>query len=199
MTASVLLVDDHHLIRHALARAIADSGFRVVGEAGDGESGVRLAERLRPDLALLDLTMPVLDGIATTSLLRRRCPSTKVVILTMHNEAELVRQALDAGAVAFLGKDSSMAEVEAALRKALGGPEASRKPSDRSDQSLSPREIEVIQLVAHGNSYPEVARRLDISAKTVKNHLHSIFGKLDVVDRTQAVLSAARLGIVKLR
>ncbi|MGH9022122.1 MAG: response regulator transcription factor, partial [Acidimicrobiia bacterium] len=191
MTASVLLVDDHHLLRHALALAIADSGFRVVGEAGDGESGVRMAERLRPDLALFDLTMPVLDGIAATSLLRRRCPSTKVVILTMHNEAELVRQALDAGAVAFLGKDSSMAEVEAALRKALGEPEGSRKAPD-NDQTLSPREIEVIQLVAHGNSYPEVARRLDISAKTVKNHLHSIFRKLDVVDRTQAVLSAAR-------
>lgn len=202
MSPTVLLVDDHHLVRHALARAVSDAGFRVVGEAGDGELGMRMAERLSPDLALVDVTMPVLDGIAMAELLRRRCPATRVVMLSMHGESELVSRALAAGAVAFLGKDASMADVEGALHQAWRTRPGALARGDLgldAGPTISAREAEVLQLVADGHSATEVARRMCISAKTVKNHLHAIYSKLDVGDRTQAVLAGARLGYITLR
>lgn len=212
--STLLLVDDHQLLRQGLRRAVEDAGFDVVGEAGDGEEAVRLAEKLRPDLVLMDVSMPVLDGIEATKLLRSRVPDARVVILTMHGEEEVVDRAMHAGAVGFLVKDCSMQEVTETLRMAVGeevavspglarsmlvelpGPETT--PSG-AEPLLSRREEEVLQLFADGCATTEVASRLFISAKTVKNHLASIYEKLDARDRTQAVLTGVRMGIIRLR
>jgi two-component system response regulator DegU len=211
----LLLVDDHKLLRQGLRRAVEEAGFDVVGEAGDGEEAVRLAVELRPDLVLMDVTMPVLDGIEATRRLRHSAPEARVVILTMHGEEETVDQALRAGAVAYLLKDCSTDQVAETLRAvAEGGTDLSadlarsllaelRGPQDTSPTatvptSLSQREIEVLQMFADGCSTVEVGERLYISAKTVKNHLASIYEKLDARDRTQAVLTAVRMGIIRL-
>jgi DNA-binding NarL/FixJ family response regulator len=207
---TLLLVDDHQLLRQGLRRAVEEAGFDVVGEAGDGAEAVRLAERLHPDLVLMDVSMPVVDGIEATRQLRTRTPAARVVILTMHGEEETVEQALRAGAVGYLVKDCTMQQVADTLRSAADGdsalsPELAgsmlselRAPAPAAPL-LSPREEEVLQLFADGWSTTEVARRLYISAKTVKNHLASIYEKLDARDRTQAVITAVRMGIIHLR
>lgn len=211
--STLLLVDDHQLLRQGLRRAVEEAGFEVVGEAGDGQEAVRLAVELRPDLVLMDVSMPVLDGIEATKLLRSRLPETRVVMLTMHGEEEVVGRALRAGAVGYLLKDCSMQQVAETLRSAAAGdvdlsPDLARsmltelpgpEHQDRDRASiLSKREEEVLQLFADGCSTVEVAGRLYISAKTVKNHLASIYEKLDARDRTQAVLTGVRMGIIRL-
>ena len=211
----LLLVDDHKLLRQGLRRAVEEAGFDVVGEAGDGEEAVRLAVDLRPDLVLMDVTMPVLDGIEATRRLRHSAPEARVVILTMHGEEETADQALRAGAVAYLLKDCSTDQVAETLRAVAAGDtdlsaDLARSmlaempgPQDPSPAamvatSLSQREVEVLQMFADGCSTVEVGERLYISAKTVKNHLASIYEKLDARDRTQAVLTAVRMGIIRL-
>ena len=208
----LLLVDDHHLLRQGLRRAVEEAGFEVVGEAGDGQEAVRLAAEVRPDLVLMDVTMPVVDGIEATRQIRVCSPQSRVVILTMHGEEDVVREALRAGAVGYLVKDCTMQQVADTLRAAAAGDTdlspslASAMLSEFSGTEapapeaavLSPREAEVLQLFADGCGTTEVASRLFISAKTVKNHLASIYEKLDARDRTQAVLTAVRMGIVRL-
>jgi two-component system, NarL family, response regulator DegU len=206
----LLLVDDHKLLRQGLRRAAEDAGFDVVGEAGDGEEAVRLAVALRPDLVLMDVTMPVMDGIEATRRLRHSAPEARVVILTMHGEEETVTEALRAGAVAYLLKDCSTDQVADTLHAvAAGETELSADlarsllaelpgPEPALATSLSAREVEVLQMFADGCSTVEVGQRLYISAKTVKNHLASIYEKLDARDRTQAVLTAVRMGIIRL-
>jgi DNA-binding NarL/FixJ family response regulator len=215
LTNRLLLVDDHQLLRQGLRRAVEEAGFEVVGEAGDGQEAVRLALALRPDLVLMDVSMPGLDGIEATRRLRTAVPETRVVVLTMHGEEEVAARALRAGAVGYLVKDCTMQQVAATLRSAaagdtdlsadlarsmldeLPGPDHGQPPGSAA-AVLSPREEEVLQLFADGHSTPEVAQRLYISAKTVKNHLASIYEKLDARDRTQAVLTAVRMGIIRL-
>jgi two-component system, NarL family, response regulator DegU len=210
----LLLVDDHQLLRQGLRRAVEEAGFEVVGEAGDGQEAVRLALELRPDLVLMDVSMPVLDGIEATRRMRTAVPETRVVVLTMHGEEEIVDRALRAGAVGYLVKDCSLQQVATTLRSAVAGdtdlsPDLARSMLEQlpgPDHSqpeataavLSPREEQVLQLFADGQSTAEVAARLYISAKTVKNHLASIYEKLDARDRTQAVLTAVRMGIIRL-
>jgi two-component system response regulator DegU len=205
----LLLVDDHKLLRQGLRRAVEEAGFDVVGEAGDGEEAVRLAIELQPDLVLMDVTMPVLDGIEATRRLRNSCPEARVVILTMHGEEETVARALRAGALAYLLKDCSTDQVSETLHAVASGDtdlsaELARTmlaelPSEPAvATSLSSREAEVLQMFADGCSTVEVGQRLYISAKTVKNHLASIYEKLDARDRTQAVLTAVRMGIIRL-
>lgn len=205
--STLLLVDDHQLLRQGLRRAVEEAGFDVVGEAGDGAEALRMAEALRPDLVLMDVTMPVLDGIEATRQMRISSPGSRVVILTMHGEEEVVEAALRAGAVGFLGKDCSMEQVAETLRAAAGDTDLSPRmaasmlevlPGPEAAPLLSRREEEVLQLFADGHSTAEVAGRLYISAKTVKNHLASIYEKLDAHDRTQAVLTAVRMGIIHL-
>jgi two-component system response regulator DegU len=211
----LLLVDDHKLLRQGLRRAVEEAGFDVVGEAGDGEEAVRLAIELQPDLVLMDVTMPVLDGIEATRRLRQSCPEARVVILTMHGEEETVARALRAGALAYLLKDCSTDQVAQTLHAVasddtdlsadlarsmlaeLPGP-LDPSPAAAVATSLSSREAEVLQMFADGCSTVEVGQRLYISAKTVKNHLASIYEKLDARDRTQAVLTAVRMGIIRL-
>jgi len=211
----LLLVDDHTLLRQGLRRAVEEAGFDVVGEAADGQEAIRLAVALRPDLVLMDVTMPVLDGIEATRRLRHSVPEARVVILTMHGEEETVGQALRAGAVAYLLKDCSTDQVAETLRAVADGDTDLSADLARSllaelpgpldpgpmaavATSLSSREVEVLQLFADGCSTVEVGQRLYISAKTVKNHLASIYEKLDARDRTQAVLTAVRMGIIRL-
>ena len=206
----LLLVDDHKLLRQGLRRAVEEAGFDVVGEAGDGEEAVRLAIELQPDLVLMDVTMPVLDGIEATRRLRQSAPEARVVILTMHGEEETVDRALRAGAVAYLLKDCSTDQVADTLRAVAAGDtdlsaDLARSllaelpgPGPTPATTLSQREAEVLQLFADGCSTVEVGQKLYISAKTVKNHLASIYEKLDARDRTQAVLTAVRMGIIRL-
>ena len=186
-------------------------GFTIVGEAGDGEEAVRLAETHRPDVVLMDISMPVLDGVEATRRLRERVPATQVVVLTMHADADVVRRAIAAGAVGYLTKDCTVEEVIEAIRLAADGEtalssglagaflqEAAQLNREAPEPILSPRELEVLRLIAGGQSPAEVAAGLFISGRTVKNHLASIYDKLDARDRTQAVLKAVRMGIIRL-
>ena len=206
----LLLADDHTMVRQSMRRSMEDAGFDVVGEAADGAAAVRLAAELRPDVVLMDVSMPVLDGVEATRQVRNEVGGPQVVMLTMHADADVVRRALHAGAVGYLTKDSTIDDVVEAVHLAAsgdGGPSPAPtvgQPQDPVGAALDPRppvsarEVEVLQLIAEGASPPEVAERLFISVKTVKNHLSSIYEKLDARDRTQAVLKGVRLGIIRL-
>ncbi|MDQ1532819.1 MAG: two-component system, NarL family, response regulator DegU [Actinomycetota bacterium] len=209
---TVLIADDHQLLRQALRRAMEDAGLVVLGEASDGAEAVQLVDQLRPELVIMDVTMPVLGGIEATRRLHAAHPDLPIVVLTMHDEEALREEALRAGASAFLTKDSSMQEVvataiataagealSAELASSILSELASAEPVVATEPSpLTRREEEILQLIADGYSTSEVAARLFISGKTVKNHLASVYDKLDARDRTQAVLSAVRIGIIHL-
>ncbi len=211
MSTQILLADDHQLLRQAIRRALEDAGMTVVAEAGDGGEAVRLAEELRPDVVVMDVSMPVLDGVEATRRIHDDLPDLPIVIITMHGDEALRRDAVNAGASGFLTKDVSMQEVVATITQAAGGEVALstelaatilaelEQGPDRTASPLTPREEEVLQLIADGCSTSEVASGLFISGKTVKNHLASIYEKLEARDRTQAVLSAVRSGIIRLR
>jgi DNA-binding NarL/FixJ family response regulator len=209
----LLLADDHRMLRDSLRRSLEESGFDVVGEAADGAEAVRLAQQLRPDVVLMDVSMPSLDGVEATRQISRVVPSSQIVMLTMHADGDVMAKAIQAGAIGYLVKDCSMDEVVAAVHVAASGESvlspglatsmlADVKRTQRSAIAdtpiISAREEEVLQLVADGLSLPEVAAALFISVKTVKNHLASIYAKLDARDRTQAVLRAVRMGIIRL-
>jgi DNA-binding NarL/FixJ family response regulator len=207
----VLLADDHQLLRQAIRRALEDAGMTVIAEAGDGAEAVRMVAELRPDVVVMDVSMPVLDGVEATRRVHEEFPDLPIVILTMHGDDALRRDAVAAGATGFLTKDVSMQEVVAVVTQAVGGDVALstelaatilaelKDGNDKPPSPLTPREQEVLQLIADGCSTSEVAANLFISGKTVKNHLASIYEKLEARDRTQAVLSAVRIGIIRLR
>ena len=207
----VLLADDHQLLRQAIRRALEDAGMTVIAEAGDGGEAVRLAGELRPDVVVMDVSMPVLDGVEATRRIHADLPDLPIVIITMHGDEALRRDAVSAGAAGFLTKDVSMQEVVATITQAAGSDIALSTELaatilaeledgiDRPPSPLTPREEEVLQHIADGCSTSEVADQLFISGKTVKNHLASIYEKLEARDRTQAVLSAVRSGIIRLR
>ncbi len=208
-----MLADDHRMLREGLRRSMIDQGFDVVGEARDGDEAIRLAEELRPDVILMDVTMPEVDGVEATRQIRASCPEIKIVMLTMHADQEVLTSAIRAGASGYLVKDCSTEEISSAVRMAVSGETALSpqlaasmldevrrldQPHRDEDRIVTRREEEVLQLIADGCSTPEVAEKLYISQKTVKNHLASIYQKLDARDRTQAVLQAVRMGIVSL-
>lgn len=212
MSIRVLLADDHRILREGLRRALADQGVDVVGEAADGDEAVELAGELHPDVVLMDVTMPVLDGVEATRRIRQRLPDVRVVMLTMHADDATMARAIRVGADGYLVKDCSIEEIADTLRLVTAGEipvsrqvavsmlaEVRALPAAGvGDEVVSRREEEVLQLIADGCSSVEVAQRLFISQKTVKNHLASIYHKLDARDRTQAVLRAVRMGIVRL-
>jgi two-component system response regulator DegU len=214
MSIRLVLADDHRMLREGLRRSMADEGFDVVGEAADGEEAVRLCSDVHPDVVLMDVTMPDVDGVQATARIRSENPDVRVVMLTMHADDAVIASAIRAGASGYLVKDCSTDEIAEAVRLAADddaalspGLAASMlnevrrlEPTNGSDgdRAVTKREEEVLQLIADGCSTSEVAQQLYISQKTVKNHLASIYQKLDARDRTQAVLRAVRMGIVRL-
>ena len=206
----VVIADDHPVVRQGL-RTFLESrdGIEVVGEAGDGEGAADAVERLRPDVVLMDLVMPGLGGVAAIRRIRDRVPDTRVVVLTSFASDDQVLPAVQAGAAGYLLKDVEPTGLEAAIRlvyegEALLDPQIAgrvmqevARPSPSADvSSLTPREREVLQLLARGLSNRELADRLVLSEKTVKTHVSSILMKLGVHDRTQAALLAVREGLV---
>jgi DNA-binding NarL/FixJ family response regulator len=205
----ILLADDHKILREGIRRGLEGAGESVVGEASNGEEAVALAEELHPDVILMDLSMPVLDGIEATRRIIEANPDQRVVVLTMHDDAQRTRAAISAGAVGYLTKGTSLGQVVDTIRAVHAGEtvlspqlavsmlEAARVAAER-DELLSDRQVEILQKIANGLGTKQVARELGITQKTVHNHLNAIYRKLDTQSLTQAVLSAVRLGIINL-
>jgi DNA-binding NarL/FixJ family response regulator len=210
MTVRVLLVDDHAVVRQGLCMFLAlDGGIEVVGEASDGREAVERARALRPDVVVMDMLMPVMDGIAATREIRSTLPETQVLALTSVLEDDSVIGAVQAGAVGYLLKDTQADALCAAIRAAADGkvqlaPEAAarlvrevRIPTQATETpALTAREQDVLALVARGRSNREIARELVIAEKTVKTHVSAILAKLDLRSRTQAALYAVQQGLV---
>lgn len=205
----VMLVDDHRVLREGLAHSLRASSLDVVGEAGDGPEAMRMVAELLPDVVLMDISLPSADGVELTSTIVSEHPSVHVVILTMFADGATLSAAIRAGAVGYMVKDCSTSEIVDVVRAVASGDTDMSLDLARSllrasmekvnGAVLSPREIEVLQLIADGVPTERVAQRLYISAKTVKNHLANIYEKMDTRDRTQAVLQGLKLGIVRLR
>ena len=205
----VLLVDDHAVVREGL-RAFLElqDGIEVVGEAGDGREGVAAAERLRPDVVLMDLVMPRLNGVGAMRELRERLPAVRVIVLTSFADDENLLPAVQAGAAGYLLKNAEPQELARAIRAAHAGEAlldphvAARllaslaRPAGGPTDELTPREDQVLELIARGFSNKRIARELDIAEKTVKTHVGHVLAKLGVTDRTQAALHAVRAGMV---
>jgi DNA-binding NarL/FixJ family response regulator len=197
----VAIVDDHALVRTGLQQLLsAEQDIEVVGVAGDGAEGHELVVRLAPDVVLMDLSMPQVDGIEATRRIADDAPGVHVVVLTSFADRRRVLDALEAGAVGYLLKDADPAEVAAAVRAAAAGespldPKAARvlvdaRRAPRATVGLTTREQEVLGLVAEGLANKHIARRLGITERTVKAHLTKVFSAIGVADRTQAALWA---------
>jgi DNA-binding NarL/FixJ family response regulator len=204
----VLIADDHPVVRSGLRGMLAsDPGFEVVGEAADGPEAVALALRERPDVVLMDLRMPDLDGASATAEIRASRPETQILVLTTYDtDADIVR-AIEAGAIGYLLKDVPHEEISRAVRAAARGepalaPAVAERLMDRTrgaaGDALTGREIEVLQLAARGLNNSEIAKEMFVSATTVKAHLAHIYRKLGVSDRTAAVTTALERQIIRL-
>ncbi len=210
MTIRVLIADDHGMLRQGIHAYLAlNPEIEVVGEAADGSQAVRLAGELRPDVVLMDLLMPGVDGIAATRIIRRDLPDTQVVAVTSVLENGSVAEAIRAGAAGYVLKDADPEELCRAVTAAAAGqvrlsPAALTKLANAirevraptGPEALTDREIDILRLIAHGHSNKEISRCLDISEKTVKNHVANILDKLNVSSRTQAALFAVHMGLV---
>jgi DNA-binding NarL/FixJ family response regulator len=207
MTIRILLVDDHSVVRQGLRMFLnLDPELEVVGEAVNGAEGVRLAHELKPDIVLMDMLMPVMDGVEATAVIRRELPDTEVIALTSVLDDSSVFGAIRAGAIGYLLKDTEADELNRAIRAAAAGqvqlsPAAAarlvrevRVPDN--PEPLTGRENDVLRLIAGGMSNKEIAQALGIGEKTVKTHVSNILGKLGVLSRTQAALYAVREGLV---
>ncbi len=208
----VLLADDHTLVRAGLRKLLeASTDYVVVGEAGDGLALLELAQQLQPGLVLMDIAMPGLNGIEATARLVKSFPNIKVLILSMHQSEEYVRQALRHGAAAYLLKDAAPLELDLALSAVMRGetylsPAVSKgvvhdyvqrlRDEEQPAAALSPRQREVLQLVAEGHSTKEIARRLDLSVKTVDTHRSQLMKQLDIHEVAGLVRYAMRVGLV---
>lgn len=208
----VLIVDDHEIVREGLRTLFSEEPeVEVAGEAGGGEEAVALAERLRPDVILIDLVMPGVDGIEAIRRIRERSPEARILALTSFADEPHVRRAIQAGALGFLLKDVRKADLLAAIRSVAAGtpalhPEAQRHLIRRVAggerpvaEELTEREVAVLKLIGRGRSNKEIAKALHLSEGTVKGYVSSILDKLGVDDRTQAALWAVREGLVPLR
>jgi DNA-binding NarL/FixJ family response regulator len=212
MSIRIVVADDHPIVRAGIIGLLeAESGLEVVGEAADGAEAVAVAASERPDLVLMDLRMPHLDGAAATARILAEVPGTRVLVLTTYETDDHILAAIEAGASGYLLKAAPQAEIVAGIRAVAAGETVlapsiaaklvSRVRADAASvaspsPSLSPRELEVLRLVADGRSNPEIARALFIGEATVKTHLLHVFEKLEVNDRTRAVTRAMELGII---
>jgi DNA-binding NarL/FixJ family response regulator len=206
MAIRILIADDHSVVRQGLRMFLAlDPELEVVGEAADGSDALRLALEVRPDVILMDLLMPVMDGIAATQAVRAALPDTEVLALTSVLEDASVVGAVRAGAIGYLLKNTEADELRRSIKAAAAGqvqlsPEAAirlmrevRAPD--SPETLTERETEVLRLVAQGMGNKQIARMLEIGEKTVKTHVSNILAKLGVQSRTQAALYAVEIGL----
>jgi NarL family two-component system response regulator LiaR len=207
MTISILLVDDHTVVRKGLRTFLSyDPDLEVVGEAADGAQALRLARELSPDVVLMDLLMPGMDGIAATEAIRRELPDTEVLALTSVLEDASVVGAVRAGAIGYLLKDTQAEALCQAIKAAAAGqvqltPKATARlmqavSAPESPEALTERETEVLRLLARGYSNKQIAHSLNNTEKTIKTHVSRILSKLGVQSRTQATLYAIRTGLV---
>jgi two-component system, NarL family, response regulator LiaR len=207
MAIRVLITDDHRVVRRGLRGFLElDPELEVVGEASNGEEAVELARSLEPDVVLMDLLMPVMDGIEATRQIRRELPEVEVVALTSVLEDASVTGAIKAGAIGYLLKTTDADELCEAIKAAAAGqvqlaPEAAARlmhevRAPDSPEALTERETEVLELIARGKTNNQIARELFVGEATVKSHVHSILSKLNVNSRTQAALYAVRVGLV---
>ena len=212
---TVLLADDHHLFREGLRQILLSTGeVDVVAEAANGEEAIRLARELHPRVILMDINMPVVDGIRATEAVTRTCPNTNVIVLTMFWEDDYAIQAVRAGAKGYLLKNARSEDVIRAVRLAANGGSAidpslapvllkeyhrmlTRSPEDTNrDGALTQRDVTLLRLLAAGYNNKQIANELNLAESTVKNNLSALFHKIDVRDRTQAVLYAFAEGLV---
>lgn len=216
--ARILLTDDHELFRDGLAGLInAQPDMEVVGQAGDGYEALKLARDLQPDLIIMDIKMPICDGLEATRLIRDELPDARITMLTVHDEDEKLFAAIKAGANGYMLKDTSSADFLRGVRGALGGEAVlppklaaslldefarlSNKPPhptppDEDAPDLTPRELEVLNLIASGATNQEIAERLSVSLHTVKSHVRHILNKLHAVNRRHAARLAAQQGLL---
>ena len=201
----VLLVDDHFVVRIGLAAIVnSESDMGVVGEASNGQQAVEMFSELSPDIVLMDLRMPVMGGVEATTTILRRHPLARILVLTTYDGDEDIYRALQAGARAYLLKDTPREELLRAIRAVCAGQRyipaaiASRLADSMPRSDLTSREMEVLNLIVKGFSNKEIAAALGITEGTVKIHVNNIFSKLGVSDRTQAATTALQRGIVHL-
>jgi DNA-binding NarL/FixJ family response regulator len=205
LKSTVLVVDDHALLRTGVANIInQESDLRVVAEAANGAEAIVAFERHRPDVTLLDLRMPIMEGVETVRQIRERDPRARVIVLTTYDTDDEIARALKAGAKAYVLKDISADDLIGCIRDVLGGktylaPAAAAKLAEGVTRvQLTPREMATLRLMADGKANKEIASELTISERTVKTHLGHLFEKLGVTSRTEAIKVATRRGLVRL-
>jgi two-component system, NarL family, response regulator NreC len=209
MPIRVVLADDHILVRQGLKSLLEREEFKVVGEASDGQEAVRQAESLHPDIAIMDISMPILNGIDAARELGRSCPKTKTILLTQHDEDQYITEALEAGVKGYVLKSQVASDLVQAIQQVSRGQvylspgvsravmEAYRSKSERPADPLSARERQVLQLIAEGKSTKDVASLLGISVKTAESHRTRLMQKLDIHEIATLVRYAVRRGIVQ--
>ena len=210
----ILIADDHPMLREALHRALdGEEDMEIVAEAGDGEEAVKLTSELKPDLVIMDIVMPKLNGIGATKKIKEVIPNTAVLILTAYNDEEYILGLLDAGAAGYILKSARGSDLVEAVRVIQAGesvlhPNIIAKLLERAmtgpveghqrSELLSERESEVLKLVALGMSNKGVAEKLSVSERTIKAHLTNIFNKLNVASRSEAIVRGLKLGLVSV-
>ncbi|MBK8032780.1 MAG: response regulator transcription factor [Anaerolineae bacterium] len=209
MPIRIVIADDHAIVRQGLRVFLSvDPELEVIGEAVNGKQAVELAHRLQPDVVLMDLVMPVLGGVDAITAIRRELPDVEVIALTSVLEDNSVSDAVRAGAIGYLLKDTAADELTKAIKAAAAGqvqlsPKAAQRlmrdmRAPENPDSLTQRETEILKLIGRGLSNKEIALELQIGEKTVRTHVSNVLGKLNVVSRTQAALHAVRIGLVDL-
>jgi NarL family two-component system response regulator LiaR len=209
MTIRLLLVDDHAVVRQGLKMFLkSEADFEVIGEAGNGQQAIEMARQLQPDVILMDLLMPGMNGVEATAIIRQEMPDTEIIALTSVLEDSSVIGAVRAGAIGYLLKDTDGPELIHAIKAASAGqvqlsPKAAARlmreiRAPESPEKLTERETDVLRLLAQGMANKEIAQQLVIGEKTVKTHVSNILSKLGVASRTQAALYAANIGLVEM-
>jgi two-component system response regulator NreC len=209
MPIRIVLADDHVLVRQGLKSLLEREGFQVVAEASDGQEAVRHVQSLEPDIAVMDISMPTLNGLNAAYELNRSSPKTKVILLTQHDEGQYIREALEAGVKGYVLKNQVASDLLLAIRKVSRGQvylspgvsgavvEAYQTKSEKSKNPLTLRERQVLQLIAEGKSTKDVASLLGIRVKTAESHRTRLMQKLDIHETASLVLYAVRNGIVQ--